>query len=183
MSTGIGTSYVTSHTFRGNSLFDPDQTGVGVQPYGFDQYCGAGMQFQKYCVYASKIKIYPRCTTAQSSGIVGAKWIVVPIRTIPPTVTEFEDLKQMPWSRSLCINSIDDQKGHLTSYCSTKKQFAEVGYLSNDFSALYSTNPASPWYWYVQVDTKSSSIEQLMNMDVQITYYCKLSKTDSVNES
>jgi len=184
MSVGLPT-YTNAYIFRGNSLYDPDATGVGVQPYGYDLYCGAAPTaiFQKYCVLASKIKIYPRCTTVQESGVVGARWIVCPIRTAPPTVTEFEDLNQIPKSRALVINSLDDQKGHLTAYCSTKSIFSEVPSLANDFSAVYSASPNSPWYWYVHVDCLSTDIEQLMNMDVQITYYCKLSKTDDVNES
>lgn len=47
--TGIG---VATYAFRCNSLFDPDQTGTGHQPYRFDQLAAI---FQRYRVLKSKI--------------------------------------------------------------------------------------------------------------------------------
>jgi len=49
-STSGGTA---TQTFRMNSCFDPDYTGVGHQPYGFDQYAAL---FLKYTVLGSKLK-------------------------------------------------------------------------------------------------------------------------------
>lgn len=34
----VGPGIMASHVFRANSMYDPDQSGVGHQPYGFDQY-------------------------------------------------------------------------------------------------------------------------------------------------
>lgn len=49
--TGIG---VTTYAFRANSLFDPDQTGTGHQPYRFDQLAAI---YQRYRVLKSKITV------------------------------------------------------------------------------------------------------------------------------
>lgn len=45
-----------SHIFRANSLFDPDSTGVGHQPLGFDQWINF---YKEYCVLGSKITVTP----------------------------------------------------------------------------------------------------------------------------
>lgn len=40
------------HEFRANSVYDPNATGVGHQPMGFDQWSGI---YQRYCVLGSRI--------------------------------------------------------------------------------------------------------------------------------
>jgi len=170
------------HTFRGNSLYDPDESGVGVQPYGYDQLCSAASPFGKYTVFASKIKIYPHYTDTDTLPR-GVRWIVVPSRSVQPAYFEFEDLKQMPGARSLVINDIGDQKGHLSSYMSTRRIFSDLPSLSNDTSSNYNGNPASTWYWYIQTDSQSQAVQIDQMFDVAITYYCVLSKIESVNES
>lgn len=47
---------IAAHIFRANSLFDPDQSGLGHQPYGFDQL----MQwYDHYTVIGSKMTARP----------------------------------------------------------------------------------------------------------------------------
>ena len=48
-----GTTAV-DQTFRANSCFDPDLTGTGHQPYGFDQLM---LFFDHYCVTGARIKV------------------------------------------------------------------------------------------------------------------------------
>ncbi len=43
-----------AHVFRANGLFDPDQSGIGHQPYGFDQWMAF---YHHYTVTSSKITV------------------------------------------------------------------------------------------------------------------------------
>lgn len=56
-----GTGTMVTQVFRANSLFDPDYSGVGHQPMGFDQYAAL---YAHYCVHSCRIKctFIPRST-------------------------------------------------------------------------------------------------------------------------
>lgn len=179
----VGATFTNAYVFSGNGMYDPDVTGVGVQPYSYDNYCNANAPFQRYHVYASKIKIYPHVTEATVTNIRDYKWIVLATRLNPPTYTEFQDLKRTPGARCLVINSLDDNRGHLSAYMSTRRILNEQPAMSADVAPLYSANPTIQWYWYIQCDSYDSALAIDCVMDVEITYYCRLARRDDVNES
>lgn len=61
-----------SHLFRLNSLYDPDFTGIGHQPRGFDQMMAF---YQKYRVYGCKIDVC--CLGPGVSALNNGKWAVL----------------------------------------------------------------------------------------------------------
>ena len=46
----VTASSTGSWIFRANSVFDPDYTGTGHQPRGFDQLCSSSGPYNRYCV-------------------------------------------------------------------------------------------------------------------------------------
>lgn len=185
LSTTLAGGYTTYNSFRGNSLFDPDATGVGVQPYGFDQLCGATAPFQRYQVYSSKITIYPHPTAALAATPV--TWIIFPWRTsAPPTYSDKDDIMRIPYARALVWRSADNAgRTSLSNYCSYRKLFPERsdGVTVATTAALSGSNPADMWYWYVYMDSSSPPVEIALTFDVKIKYYTRLSKNDDINES
>lgn len=57
-------SSMAVHTFRANSIFDPDLTGVGHQPLSRDQYA---LLYNTYRVLSAKIKVTPLNNLATNS--------------------------------------------------------------------------------------------------------------------
>lgn len=51
-----GSNSYALYTFRQNSIWDPNVSGVGHQPYGFDQY---GTVYQNWGVKNSRIRVWP----------------------------------------------------------------------------------------------------------------------------
>ncbi len=55
------------HTYRLNSLFDPDQTGAGQQPSGFDQYAAL---YTRYTVFKADVEVM--FSASDSATITGS---------------------------------------------------------------------------------------------------------------
>lgn len=173
------------HVFRGNSIYDPDYTGVGVQPYGYDQVIPTF--FMNYWVTASKITVYPstRQAVTGESGQPGIKGVIVPYYDDALPYTEFTDVIRMPGARAIQFNadSLAEPGGNsISSYFSTRgiygSQFRAEGCTANAGS-----NPANVWYWHVLFFRGPWQEDFSVNFDVKITYYTVLSKTEQLNES
>jgi hypothetical protein len=50
----VATTVGAQHVFKANGMFDPDTTGSGHQPYGFDQMLNI---YQRYCVLRTKYRV------------------------------------------------------------------------------------------------------------------------------
>ncbi len=52
---------IATHVYAANGLYDPDVSGVGTQPYGFDQLIAF---YNHYAVLASSIEVFPVSSAA-----------------------------------------------------------------------------------------------------------------------
>lgn len=168
----------TKHIFRGNSLFDPDETGIGVQPYGYDQLTGL---FGVFRVVGSKIRIYFR----QDNNAPGAIKAVLLATTQNVDTFDIADLMQRPGTKGTSVTVVDDtRKQKLWAYKSTRWLFPEVTTSDAGFNHAYNANPQNQWYWVVAFDTYDSGTTRQISYDVEITYYaiCRQVSTP-INES
>lgn len=89
-------------TFRANSLFDPDQTGIGHQPRYFDSLCGpdgSSAPYHNYRVHAAKIKliIWSISETATSAaGLIA----IIPRQDTASTVDSFDEMSERAYSKT-----------------------------------------------------------------------------------
>lgn len=61
-----GVNGITSYTFRANDMYDPNYTGTGHQPLGFDQWVGT--IYDHFTVVGSKIKVTPTMQGFDATG-------------------------------------------------------------------------------------------------------------------
>ncbi len=69
------------HFFRANDVYDPDATGVGHQPIGFDQ---AMLFWEQFAVFGSKITVNFRSNTADGARV----GVFLSPDTSVPTITQ-----------------------------------------------------------------------------------------------
>lgn len=174
---GVGAAQI----FRGNSIYDPDYTGVGGQPLGHDEWANF---YTYYKVHGSSIKVtfLPTVSTVANSNLVCS---VCPTLGIMSTGSFTSvDLMEQPyanWTISGPANGGVIRT--LKKYMSTKKIFGQKQIDDDDFEGVFSGNPQNPWYWSVFAFPVDGSSTFTLDMVVQVTYYVELKNRINLPQS
>lgn len=153
--------------FRGNSVYDPDYTGGGNQPAGYDTY---SLLYQRYRVLASKIVIKAR--DAQTVDKFNVIYILPKTEVVIDTsyrnavVEPRAKLRYLPTPDAGYPCTIKHYMKSSTVFGLTK-----AGYRDADYSAAITTNPAKEWYWFIGTDSVTGGVSQDVYVSVEITYY------------
>lgn len=108
------------HQFRANSIYDPDYTGVGHQPYGRDQWVAF---YNHYTVLGSKITVHFSATTTSTPTIVG-----IALRDEPSAPSTYEADHEAGRYTYAYLNTRDSGRAGVTlrkTY--SMKKFFKVG--------------------------------------------------------
>lgn len=182
MSTLVGSAYQALQVFRGNSLFDPDYSGVGVQPYGFDNQAA---MFTRYKVLSSKIKVY--LTTLSGVNCPKIRAYIMPNLAISLAYNDTSDLARMPYvkAKTFGLGSYKSQglQCSMKNYATTNQILGKARGNDGDSSSTVGANPTNAWYWLIYVDTSEFTHESTISMDVKITYYAEMTSPPSQDES
>lgn len=171
------------YAFSGNSAFDPNTTGVGTQPLGFDEY---STLYNRYMVNGSKIKVYWQIgNTTQGAAQLNVG--VMPATTSSWTGT---DWPIFPYTVHKQTSSASGARSTIVTkaYNSTKKMFSNSGaaYNQDDFSATVGNNPTRQWYWLLSLqpaDLSTSVTSGQVVVCVKITYYIKFTEPTIISPS
>lgn len=156
-------TFVYSHQFRGNSVFDPDFTSGGGQPVGFDQYATLYMNYQ---VLGSSIKVRLVNESAVSCGMV-----VYP--SITSTLVTYDEGIGNVYSKNIVVGPLtgNNIRG-ISNFIRTKKLIGR-SVDSVNYGASITTNPASPWYWNIEGRNMDGVTNIDATLQVQLVYYVK----------
>ncbi len=163
----ISTTTPAEFTYRGNSCFDPDQTGVGTQPLGFDQYA---VFYDEYRVYSSSIMM--QCTNQSVSGVhmsvipskgnVGAGSFIVSV--------------QQPYARYRFAAGIAGQdRFTIKSYMSTKKFWGRKVSTEDNFAADTTSNPTNQWFWVTEIQSSDKITDLNIDILIKLVYWVEFS--------
>lgn len=165
----IASSTITpgTQTFRLNSLFDPDFSGIGSQPYMRDQWAAL---YSKYVVYACRVQIHLSTDNANNDILVTAR----------------------PTQSSLTIGDIDleMERGGISRVVANERPqtislfiplhkiwgISKKRYMSDD---LYSqntigSNPLSPVYYTLGAIAADRGTTVSVQCQVKLTQYFKM---------
>jgi len=122
---------IAKHFFRANSLFDPDLTGGGHQPYGFDQLAAI---YNHYEVQRAFITV--ECQPA-GLGLTSGQCIIGIVPSDDGTITnDMDTIREQKDSRWTSVDSYG--KGRVSHYYDKRYQFP------HNFQALTADVGSSP---------------------------------------
>lgn len=154
------------YTFRANSLFDPDFTSTGHQPYYFDQYIAS---YEKYRVF--KTHCILRCTNI--SQTVPSELVLIPASQIP-TITSLTQAREIPRSVTTGIlPAFQSLPKTISQSLSTKTMLGlqKTQVYDQDYGAVFSANPVELWYYTIYCWTNTTT--QSVLVDVELVFECE----------
>lgn len=165
---------IANQSFSGNSPYDPDSTGVGHQPYFYDQLTTI---YNSYMCYGSKIEII-----AGTNSSTDARMVLRP--SIPATAIGDIDLEcERPHAKCWYIKPEGESRPRM-KYASTRRIFGTQNKtLDENFQAASSANPNNRWYWLIGMKPTDDSSTITCQMTVKITYYCRFFDRATVSSS
>ncbi len=174
---GVG---ITGHNFRCNSLFDPDETGVGHQPMHWDQVI---IPYEKYTVYGSKIRMtqVKSQATVLTPGIFGIFLDDNTTRTYTnaPAILE-SNQRSSKWSTTSGLEQI----GRSVSIgFSAKKFFGVTNLDGSNFKTASVSNPVDDAIYHCWVANIGGNDPSSAVFLIEIEYLAKLGEKKFVAQS
>ncbi|AXQ66120.1 MAG: putative capsid protein [Circoviridae sp.] len=167
---------VATNAFRMNSLFDPDSTGTGHQPYYFDQLAAL---YNSYTVIKSNLKVQfsliaNAIATAQPSGpcIVG-----IATDDDATLVATASTLLEIPGSKSTFLNNAlggNNVKTLQVDYLPER----DLGLSNEDDTtgAAVGSNPSQVWYGVPYITETGLASPTSVNIKVDMTFLVRFRK-------
>lgn len=179
----LGVSGVVGHTFRMNSLFDPDLTGTGHQPYYFDQLAAL---YQRYGVLSGKItcEFMPVTDAIALAQPVGP--IVVGMRTDEngSFSTTLSTMMEEAVSTTTLIGGGNggNNKAVMSKTFDPKRDLG-IGFDDDTLMAATNANPSSVWFASCMAANVGQSITGKVLLKVQLEFLVKFMRIVEVSGS
>lgn len=180
--TTVAAGVAGMQVYRGNSLFDPDLTGTGVQPLGFKYW---DQVYNTYAVRASKISL-----SAAPTGTVTNAGTRIGCYSTPTSGTALASdptaLASQIGERHIHLRANPDSRV-ITNYNTTGQVLGLSSWqdvsMTSHLVAAVGSNPTTPWFWKVYafaIDASSINGSDLM---VEITYYVEFIGRGELNDT
>lgn len=157
-----------SYAFRGASLFDPDFTGAGHQPRGFDQYAAL---YGRYTVYASSIHV-----TFSTPGSDPINVVVLPRNNFAVSPNTYAANAEVKYAKTRMLTNFGAGAARITHYMSSARMdgVSPATISANQtYSADVGQNPVKQWFWIIGAQAPDGSTAVLVHLTVKVTYYCR----------
>lgn len=189
--TNVSAGVPVAYEFRGNGLYDPNKTGVGIQPRYFDSLVGnvsGGTQpYRRYCVTASKItlKIFGRNSSVSANPSFNGLFSLIPVRTGVTGPASITEMRERPLGKTVAVNSAQAWKPYtLSHFMKTSVMLDRRDLGETDLKGTNSANPTSEWDWQIHM-CPIGTLDTGMSFDVlvSIKYYVRFDTLTDVADS
>jgi hypothetical protein len=171
LTAGAAGVFGTEQVFRLNSLYDPDLTGTGHQPYGFDTL--ATLYFH-YKVHAVTVSL--RFSDPSADGIICGANFQNPGVTTTVTGVSPDVVMERPGMMIRDINNTGSQVVNFTQtfqmwqLCNVTKQQFDAD--TSQFESAYNTNPALTPYVRIAIAALDQSSTPTVRVQCDLAFHC-----------
>lgn len=127
--------------FTTNGLYDPDHSGSGHQPAGFDQYMGL---YNEYVVVASKIKVQATNHNSGQELVLG-----VAFNDLATTSTDIREYVENGACKTAMMTRNSNDVATLYHSCNMRTVSTQDIFAESNFTGGAAANPADTHYWHV----------------------------------
>ncbi len=177
-----GSGAVALYQFSTNGMYDPDTTGTGHQPLGFDQWLGTSTStglYNHYCVYKSKINVK---ACSQAADGTGQFILLLGISDDTTVSLDANALMENPTYKHVVGGSIGSGK----DIVSLSHSFDSSNYFGISQTALYAdptlqgnngNNPSEQAHFSILVGSNNVTVNPAnVALVVEITYFAHLTE-------
>ena len=177
-----GSGAVASYLFSANGMYDPDITGTGHQPLGFDQWMGTSSTtgfYNHYTVVSSQISI---TACSQAADNTGQAVVLLGLSDDTTVGIDFNTALENPTYKRCFIGSVGS--GHdiqtLSHSFDAMKQFglsSDALYAKDDLKGIYTANPNEQAYYVIYAASNNPTVNPAtVAFVVEIVYHAHLSE-------
>jgi hypothetical protein len=160
---------LATYIFAGNGLFDPDITGSGLQPLGFDQWATL---YQRYRGIASLIEV-SFSAPAATSNLTGSFDVALTPSNTSSVFSSWTAAAASPFAKSKTFNAFGAPGVKMVSKMDTAVMLgvSHEAVLSDDIlQASVSANPTDMWFWHICAVTSDLTTTSTIYMATRVTY-------------
>lgn len=181
-------SLTDMNVYRANSLYDPNYSGIGHQPMGFDQWANI---YNRYTVKGAKITV---TYTRTGTGNVNPSYLGITLSSDTDPLSGYTTLNNILESKltvkdPLVVGTTTNlgkstYQNQVIKYFSAKKFFGVVDVEDGaSYSALVSTNPAKDAYFGVWTASVDNNDPGIISCRVLIDYICEFREPKNLDGS
>lgn len=163
-----GIASCASYVFAANGLYDPNITGVGHQPAGFDQYMAL---YSEYVVTKSWIKIVATNTDPNSQQCIGISFLDKATTSID--ARKYIEQGSCKWT---CIDTYKSGSvATLTHVADIRKVSTQDIFTEDNFAADATRNPADTHHWHIwaapmDFNTDTSGVNVVVEIQYEVYF-------------
>ncbi len=150
------------YTWKANSLFDPDSTGGGHQPYGFDQFKA---YYATYQVMASRM--YVECITAVAATLAG---VITSTEATPGSTLTAANLLMEPGRGQGGLVNVGAPTRAFEARWDLKQLYPDHD--PGDFQAAVGADPSNVDYYTIFHQEPNLTASPVLYYTVVIEYHC-----------
>ncbi len=166
-----------SHVFNLTSLYDPDFTGIGHQPIGFDQIMP---MYDHYTVIGARARISFTNTDATHSQLV-----CLQLKDTTAVSTNITEIIENGMNRYTVLSKSDGSRDTTTmTYNFSAKKFYGKSPMDGDkYQGTITTNPAEGAFLHITCDPQTTSNVSSVKFTILIEYIAILSEPKQLAQS